>query len=196
MWALSSCLPENQNPIVDAALPISPLIVGHWVEKVSSGNPFVVDVSSETATSVKVDLTFVATAGDNSSNVLDQHSTNDSQPTLEAVHFLAARTRIGDRDIAELTRIDSDQPDRHFPPRFFISYALDGNNRLLIWSTKSWSDPFAEAIREGVLEGRVETVGGEERATITATTANLRKFVKETADLFDATPIIFERLSP
>ena len=180
LLVLAACMPGNENSVIDRPLANDARMPGLWAGRLGDNDAVVVRITAETPEILLVDIGIYA-------------------EDAAIARYRAARTRIGDRDILELTETDASNragigAKMDMGKRFFVTYSFDGDGRLSVNLQNDLNSPLEKAVDQGLVAGRSEDRAGNKRILVTAPTAALRDFVAKTPDVFGIPPIVFMKM--
>jgi hypothetical protein len=180
LLALAACMPGNENSVIDRPLANDARMPGLWVGRLGDDDLVVLRITAETPEILLVDVGIYA-------------------EDAAIARYRAARTKIGGRDILELTETDASSragvgAKMDLGKRFFVAYAFDGEGRLTVNLQNDLTTPLEKAVDQGALAGHSEDRAGNTRTLVTAPTPALRDFVAKTPDVFGTPPIVFTKV--
>ncbi len=182
LFALSACMPGNENSVIDRPLANEDRMLGLWAGRLGDDDIVVVRIAAESPEVLRVDIgVYAEDAG--------------------IARYRASRTRIGDRDILELTETDASSragagAKMDMARRFFVAYVFDGDKRFSVYLQNELETPLEKAVEQGRLPGRSEDRDGNKRILVTAPTDILRDFIAETANVFGNPPVVLTKMPP
>jgi hypothetical protein len=182
LLAMAACMPGNEHSVIDRPVANDDRMVGAWVGHLGDGDLIVARITTDTPETLLVDLGVFT-----------------DEPGFARYH--AARTRIGDRDILELTEIEASAQSGAgaalgMPARFIVGYVFDENGRLVVNLQNDLDTALEKAVKAGTLTGRTESRGRGQTVVVTAPTKALRDFIAATPDIFGTPPIVYTKLVP
>ena len=180
LLVLAACMPGNENSVIDQPLANDARMPGLWAGRLGDNDAVVLRITAETPEVLLVDIGIYA-------------------EDAAIARYRAARTKIGGRDILELTETDASSragigAKMDMGKRFFVTYAFDGDGRFSVNLQNELNSPLDKAVDQGVLAGRSVDRAGNTRTLVTAPTAALRAFVVKTPDVFGTPPIVFVKM--
>ena len=182
LLAPAACMPGNEQSVVDRPVANDARMVGAWVGHLGDGDLIVARITTDTPETLLVDLGVFT-----------------DEPGFARYH--AARTRIGDRDILELTETEASDKGGAgaalgLPARFIVGYRFDENGRLVVNIQNDLETALEKAVKAGALAGRAGPRGRNQTVTVTAPTKDLRGFIAANPDIFGTPPIVYTKLVP
>jgi hypothetical protein len=179
---MAACMPGNEHSVIDRPAANDDRMVGAWVAHLGDGDLIVARITADTPEMLLVDLGVFT-----------------DEPGF--ARYRAARTRIGDRYILELTEIDASAQGGSgaalgLPARFIVGYAFDGTGRLVVNIQNDLDTALEKAVKAGTLTGRTDARGRGQTVIVTASTKDLRGFIAATPDIFGTPPIVYSKLVP
>ncbi len=175
-------MPGNEQSVIDRPVANDERMVGAWVGHLGDGDLIVARITADTPEMLLVDLGVFT-----------------DEPGFARYH--AARTRIGDRDILELTETDASDKSGAgaalgFPARFIVGYRFDNGGRLVVNIQNDLETALEKAVKAGALTGRTGPRGRNQTVIVTASTKDLRGFIAANPDIFGTPPIVYTKLVP
>lgn len=179
---LAACMPGNEQSVIDRPVANDERMVGAWVGHLGDGDLIVARITADTPEMLLVDLGVFT-----------------DEPGFARYH--AARTRIGDRDILELTETDASDKSGAgaalgFPARFIVGYRFDNGGRLVVNIQNDLETALEKAVKAGALTGQTRPRGRNQTVIVTASTKDLRGFIAANPDIFGTPPIVYTKLVP
>lgn len=180
LLALAACMPGNEQSVVDRPVANDARMLGAWVGHLGDGDLIVARIAADTPETLLVDLGVFT-----------------DEPGF--ARYRAARTRIGDRDILELTETEGSAKSGAgialgLPDRFIVGYVFDADGRLVVNIQNDLETALEKAVKAGTLAGRTDARGGNQTVVVTAPTAAMRDFIAATPDIFGTPPIVYTKL--
>jgi len=182
LLALAACMPGNEHSVINRPAANDARMVGAWVGHLGDGDLIVARIMADTPETLLVDLGVFT-----------------DEPGF--ARYKAARTRIGDRDILELTETEASDKGGAgaalgLPARFIVGYRFDENGRLVVNIQNDLETALEKAVKAGTLTGRTDPRGKNQTTVVTSPTAALRDFIAATPDIFGTPPIVYTKLVP